>query len=108
MKMAIGRKIRSLWIFRINDIRSRKNYGKFFKNEASGSSPWLETDVENLYKYAKDPDIGLPAGWPPHKNVEESLEIIKTVLKGKESYAICEKNSDEVIGECGFHTVVWR
>ena len=25
--------------------------------------PWLETDAESLYKYAKDPDIGLPAGW---------------------------------------------
>ena len=33
--------------------------------------PWLESDAESLYKYAKDPDIGLPAGWPPHKSVEE-------------------------------------
>ena len=28
--------------------------------------PWLEKDAESLYKYAKDPDIGIPAGWPPH------------------------------------------
>ncbi len=60
--------------------------------------PWLETDAESLYKYAKDPDIGLPAGWPPHKSVEESLDIIKNVLRGKESYAICEKENDEAIG----------
>lgn len=60
--------------------------------------PWLESDAESLYKYAKDPDIGIPAGWPPHKSVEESLEIIKTVLMGKESYAICEKGTNEVIG----------
>ena len=60
--------------------------------------PWLETDAESLYKYAKDPDIGIPAGWPPHKSVEESLDIIKNVLRGEESYAICEKDNDEAIG----------
>ena len=59
--------------------------------------PWLEMDAESLYKYAKDPDIGIPAGWPPHKSVEESLDIIKNVLRGKESYAICEKDNDEVL-----------
>ena len=60
--------------------------------------PWLETDAESLYKYAKDPDIGIPAGWPPHKSVEESLDIIKNVLRDKESYAICKKDNDEAIG----------
>lgn len=52
--------------------------------------PWMETDAGSLYKYAKDPDIGLPAGWTPHKSVEESLDIIKNVLSGKEN--------NEVIG----------
>lgn len=28
--------------------------------------PWKETDVESLYEYAKDPDIGPSAGWPVH------------------------------------------
>lgn len=51
--------------------------------------PWTETDAESLYKYAKDPDVGTSAGWPAHKSVEESLEIIKTVFTGKECYAIC-------------------
>lgn len=36
--------------------------------------PWRETDAENLYLYlyAKDPAVGPIAGWPPHKNLEES------------------------------------
>lgn len=59
---------------------------------------WQETDAENLYKYAKDPDVGPIAGWNPHKNVEESLEIIKNVLSGAECYAICEKGNDIAIG----------
>ena len=60
--------------------------------------PWAETDANSLYEYAKDLDVGPIAGWPPHKSVEESLEVIKNVLQGKECYAICEKDSDVAIG----------
>ena len=60
--------------------------------------PWTEKDAESLYKYAKDPDVGTPAGWPAHKSVEESLDVIKTVFTGKECYAICEKGNNEAIG----------
>jgi len=41
---------------------------------------WKETDAESLYEYAQDPEVGPIAGWPSHKNIEESLEVIKTVL----------------------------
>lgn len=59
---------------------------------------WTETDAENLYEYAKDPDVGPVAGWPPHKSVEESLNIIKNVFTGQECYAICEKGNNKAIG----------
>lgn len=52
---------------------------------------WQDTDAETLYKYAKDPAIGPIAGWKPHKNIEESLEIIRTVLSGAECYAIDDR-----------------
>ena len=51
---------------------------------------WTEADAESLFEYAKDPDIGPIAGWPPHKSVEESLEVIRNVFNGTECYAICE------------------
>ena len=60
--------------------------------------PWTEEDAESLYKYAKNSEIGIPAGWPPHKSVEESLDVIKNVFNGKECYAICERESSEAIG----------
>ena len=53
--------------------------------------PWTEADADNLYRYAKDPDVGPIAGWPPHQNAEESLQIIRSVLNGAECYAICRK-----------------
>lgn len=60
--------------------------------------PWKETDGESLYEYAKDPEVGPMAGWPPHKNVDESREVIKNVLCGKECYALCLKEYGVAIG----------
>lgn len=60
--------------------------------------PWEETDAENLYKYAKDPLIGPITGWPPHESVEQSLEVIRNVLKGDETYAVCLKEDNKAIG----------
>ena len=60
--------------------------------------PWYEADAESLYECAKDPEIGPIAGWPAHKSVEESLDVIKNVFTGKECYAICEKENNIAIG----------
>ena len=49
--------------------------------------PWKEDDAESLYKYAKDPEVGPIAGWPVHTSVENSREIIKSVLSADETYA---------------------
>lgn len=49
---------------------------------------WEESDAENLYKYASNPDVGPIAGWPPHQSLDESKDVIKNVLNGKEAYAI--------------------
>ena len=59
---------------------------------------WTEADADSLFEYAKDPDVGPIAGWPPHKSVNESLSVIRNVLNGAECYAICEKGSEKAIG----------
>ena len=66
--------------------------------------PWEESDAENLFRYARDPEVGPAAGWPAHKSVEESREIIRTVLRGDHSFAICEKDRPEVIGAIALKT----
>ncbi len=50
--------------------------------------PWMEDDAECLYHFAKNPNVGPIAGWPPHESVEDSLNIIKTIFSKKETYAI--------------------
>lgn len=59
---------------------------------------WEESDAENLYEYAKDPDVGPIAGWPPHQSVAESLNVIRDVFNGAEAYAICFKSDGKAIG----------
>ncbi len=59
---------------------------------------WEESDAEVLFKLASNPEVGPPAGWPPHKTMEESLDVIRNVLSGPEAYAICLKPQGEPIG----------
>ena len=64
---------------------------------------WAEDDAEELYKYAKDPDVGPMAGWPVHTSVENSREIIRSVLSAPETYAVCLKENGKPIGSIGLH-----
>ena len=59
---------------------------------------WKESGAESLFEYASDPEVGPIAGWPQHKSVEESLDVIKNVFDGAQCYAICEKGSPKAIG----------
>ena len=63
---------------------------------------WQDSDAETLFKYASDPDVGPRAGWPPHKSVEESLEIIRTVFNAEGMWAVIWKESGEAIGCMGY------
>ena len=64
--------------------------------------PFAETDAADLYEYARDPRVGPPAGWPPHKSQAESLEIIRTVFAAPNTFALVDKPSGRVIGSAGF------
>ena len=63
--------------------------------------PWEEADAEELYKYAKDPAVGPIAGWPPHTSVENSCEIIRSVLSAPETYAVVLKETGKPVGSVG-------
>ena len=65
---------------------------------------WQESDAETLFKYASDPDVGPRAGWPAHKSVEESREIIRTYFNNDTTWAIVLKETDEAIGCIGYYT----
>lgn len=74
-----------------------------FETERLFLRPWCEEDAEDLYTHACDPEVGPPAGWPPHTSVENSCEIIRTVLSAPETYAVCRKSDGRPIGSIGLH-----
>lgn len=65
--------------------------------------PWEETDAEECYRYAKDPRVGPPAGWPAHTGVENSRQVIRDVLTAPETYAIVLKETGLPVGSIGLH-----
>lgn len=65
--------------------------------------PWRAEDAEELYRYASDPAVGPPAGWPPHTSVENSRELIGSVLSAPHTFAVCLKDN-RAIGSIGLKT----
>lgn len=62
--------------------------------------PWQESDAEDLYRYASNPEVGPMAGCA-HTSVENSREIIKGVLSAPETYAVVLKNLGHTVGSIG-------
>ncbi len=62
---------------------------------------WEESDAEDLYEYAKDPQVGPIAGWPAHTSVENSRQIIREVLSEPETYAMVWRETGQPIGCIG-------
>ena len=63
--------------------------------------PWEVTDAEDLYRYARDPQVGPTAGWSPHASVEESRALIESVLSAPETYAVVPKAVGHAVGSIG-------
>ena len=55
---------------------------------------WEDADAAALFVLASDPEIGPRAGWPAHASEAESLETIRNVLRGAESYAVALRTAD--------------
>ncbi|MEG1584781.1 MAG: GNAT family N-acetyltransferase, partial [Anaerovorax sp.] len=62
---------------------------------------WEAKDAEGLYAYAKNPNVGPNAGWKPHRDVEESLEIINAMFIPNQVFAMVDKETGKIIGSIG-------
>ena len=63
--------------------------------------PWRMRDAAHLYEYAKDPQVGPAAGWPVHRDVDHSREIIRTVFCAPHTFAVCRGEDGVPIGSIG-------
>lgn len=59
-------------------------------------------DAEDVFAYAKDPEVGPNAGWQPHQSIEETRKILSMWIDNKELiFAIVLKETGKVIGTLG-------
>ena len=63
--------------------------------------PWREEDAAELYRWACDPEVGPAAGWAPHESVEDSLQVLRTILIKPDTWAVTQKGSDAPVGSVG-------
>ena len=63
--------------------------------------PWREDDAPELYRWACDPQVGPAAGWAPHKDVEDSLNVLRSILMKPDTWAITLRGSDQPVGSIG-------
>lgn len=50
--------------------------------------PWKKEDLQDFYEYASVDGVGQPAGWLPHKNIDESKIILTMFIERKHALAL--------------------
>ena len=61
--------------------------------------PWRESDLADFYEYASVDGVGQMAGWVPHRNMEESRQILSHFMEGRHVFALDYQG--KVIGSLG-------
>lgn len=64
---------------------------------------WRITDLEDFHRYARDPQVGPPAGWRPHSSIEESRSVLAGFIRTGDTWAIVHRESGRAIGSFGVH-----
>lgn len=64
-------------------------------------------DAQDIFDYAKDPEVSKYVSWEPHKSIEDSIKFIEYMLnkyekEGYGDWGIEYKENKKLIGTCGF------
>jgi len=65
--------------------------------------PFSEDDLDDLYDYARDPEVGPRAGWAPHEDKMVSLEVLEKFIDKADVWALELKETGHVVGSLGLH-----
>ena len=59
-------------------------------------------DIDDIFEYSKNLNVGPNAGWKPHESKEETLEVMKAIFLDKEDvWGILLKSCGKMIGSIG-------
>lgn len=63
--------------------------------------PWRESDLQDLYRYARVDGVGQMAGWQPHPDLDMSRQVLNMFIEEKKTFALELKQNGKVIGSLG-------
>ena len=63
--------------------------------------PFKTSDLEDLFEYVSVPGVGENAGWPHHKSIDITKQILSMFIEEKKTFAIVYKDNNKVIGSLG-------
>ena len=66
--------------------------------------PWRESDLGDLYEYARVDGVGQMAGWTPHGSLDDSRGILDMFIREKKTFAL--EHQGKVIGSLGIEEYV--
>lgn len=58
-------------------------------------------DLNDFFEYSKNPRVGPSAGWKPHSDIKESLDILTDFIRQGNVWAIVDKLTGKMIGTIG-------
>ncbi|MDD3192818.1 MAG: GNAT family protein [Oscillospiraceae bacterium] len=64
---------------------------------------WRESDLEDLFAYCGDAEVGPAAGWPPHTDKSVSQSVLHHFMEAGDVWAVVERQSRRAIGSIGLH-----
>ena len=62
---------------------------------------WKLSDADDLFEYASVPGVGECAGWPHHKDFDESFGRVQKFINERKTFALVYKGNNKVIGSLG-------
>ncbi len=65
--------------------------------------PFIDSDLEDFFDYARLDTVGPNAGWLPHPNLSHSHEILKRFVEADDVLAMYHKQDSKVFGSIGLH-----
>ena len=75
--------------------------GLVLQTERLTLRPFLKSDLQDFYEYAKVDGVGEMAGWKHHESIEKTREILDRFISEDKTFAIVYKENGKVIGSLG-------
>ncbi len=76
--------------------------GVVLRTERLTLRPWRESDLDDLYEYARVEGVGRMAGWSAHRDIEESRRILHMFMDEKKTFVL--EYQGKAIGSLGIET----